>query len=221
MTFKIQLFIIKLMTITNMKNQCKIGYQGAKYSYSEFATTKFIAKMGYKNVQTYPLTSSNNVAKSLLEKTIDFGVVAVKNNIGGLVNESKKILSNKKFQALQTLEMNISHCLFTYDKENANKIDLIVSHEQALKQCKNFIKNNFPTCKIQKYADTAKSAEDLKNGILTQTSAVICSESAGLANNLFLFKRNIADMPSKTTFTLLKLSCNSPERCDRKPKNRG
>ena len=103
------------------------------------------------------------------------------------------------------LEMEINHCLFAYNKNSAENLETITSHAQALKQCKIYLKSNYLNCKLQEYKDTAKAAEDLKNGTLTKTTGVICSEKAGKENNLFLVAKNIADRTSKTTFCFIKL----------------
>lgn len=182
-----------------------IGFQGIKSSYNDFATDKFIEKLKFENIKKLPLTTSGNVAMSLINKEIDFGVVALKNNIAGVVEETEIILESDLFEVVETIEMEIGHCLFAFDKNSAKNLQIITSHKQALKQCENYLKLNFPNCKLQEYVDTAKSAEDLKNGVLERSVGVICSEKAGRENNLFLISKNIADKVSKTTFCLIKL----------------
>ncbi len=181
-----------------------IGFQGIKNSYNDFATDKFIEMLDFAGAKKIPLTTSENVAKALINKEIDFGVVALKNNIAGLVKESEKILKQNLFEIVDMVEMEINHCLFACDEKSVENLETIASHTQALKQCERYLKLKFPNCKLQKYDDTAKAAEDLKNGILNKTTGVICSEKAGKENNLFLVSKNIADRVSKTTFCLLR-----------------
>ena len=53
-----------------------IGFQGIKNSYNDFATDKFIEMLDFAGAKKIPLTTSENVAKALINKEIDFGVVA-------------------------------------------------------------------------------------------------------------------------------------------------
>ena len=182
-----------------------IGFQGIKNSYNDFATDKFIERLNCKIIKKIPLVTSDKVAKALINKKIDFGVIALKNNIAGLVKESEDILKSNLFKIVDMLEMEINHCLFAYNKNSAENLETITSHAQALKQCEIYLKSNYLNCKLQEYKDTAKASEDLKNGILSKMTGVICSEKAGKENNLFLVAKNIADRTSKTTFCFIKL----------------
>ena len=66
----------------------------------------------------------------------------------------------------------------------ASRIQSISSHDQALKQCRMYLKRVWPAADINPYADAAKAAEDLASGILPETAAVIaprqCAELYGL-----------------------------------------
>ena len=66
----------------------KIGYQGIEGSWAEEATRIFIKKLGLKNTRAIPLINSRTVAKKLIDGDIDYGVMAVKNSIGGTVAET-------------------------------------------------------------------------------------------------------------------------------------
>lgn len=182
-----------------------IGFQGIKNSYNDFATDIFIERLKIRDVEKIPLVISKNVAKSLIDKEIDFGVIAIKNNIAGIVKESENIMKSNLFQVVDTIEIKINHCLFVFDENSIKNLKTVASHPQALKQCENYINSYFPNCKLQEELDTSKTAEDLKNGILSKSTGVICSEKAGIENNLFLISKNIANKTSKTTFYLIKL----------------
>lgn len=181
-----------------------IGFQGIKNSYNDYATDEFIKRLKI-NIKKLPLTTSKCVARALLNKEIDLGVIALKNNIAGIVEESDKILKSNLFKIVDTIEMEISHCLFAFNESSAINPKIITSHPQALKQCEKYLKSNYPNCELQKYIDTAKTAEDLKSGFLNNRTLIICSEKAGKENGLYLVSKNIADNISRTTFGLIKL----------------
>lgn len=182
-----------------------IGYQGIENSYNDFAVNRFIEKLELQNVSKEPLVTSDSVARALIDRNVDLGVIALKNNIAGSVEESENIMKSDLFEIVDTTEMSIKHCLFAFDENSVKNIKTIASHIQALKQCSDYLKSHFPHCKLEEHEDTAKTASDLKNGILEKTVAVICSKQAGEQNNLFLISENITNRPSKTTFCLISL----------------
>ena len=70
----------------------KIGYQGIQGSNSEKAAKEFIKKNNLKNVELIPLVNSEQVVRSILEKKIEYGVMAIKNSIAGNVKETETVL---------------------------------------------------------------------------------------------------------------------------------
>jgi len=79
------------------------------------------------------------------------------------------------------------------------EIKAITSHEQALKQCREYLKKEWPKAKIEEYEDTAKAAEDLAAGKLPETTAVIASAAAAKLYKLKILGESIQDL--KTNYT--------------------
>ena len=183
----------------------KIGYQGEVYSNCYFATKKFSEIINVEGVDLIPCVTSENVLKELKSKEIDYGVVAYKNNIGGIVSETKEILKKTIIEIISRLEMIIHHWLFVKSEKSFHYISKIISHEQAIKQCKNYLNKNYKYVKLIKGIDTAFCAKELNNGKISSDTAVICNKKAGLNNNLFLVDENIEDALSVTEFLLIKL----------------
>lgn len=188
-----------------INNIIKIGYQGIEGSNSEQTSKTFSQKLfSGKKVEFVPLVTSQNVVNKLIAKEIDYGVMAFENNIGGIVEETRLALENLNYKIIQKLKLDIHHCLFVKNKSiDTTKVTKIISHEQALKQCSNFIAKNFPTIQTQKAEDTAICAEMLKNGILPDSTAIICRKNAGENRGLRLLAENIENQKSITEFYLI------------------
>jgi prephenate dehydratase len=75
-----------------------------------------------------------------------------------------------------------------------HKIKKIVSHDQALKQCRFYIKRMWPKVKIEEYPDTAKAAQDLAEGKLPPSVAVIASKAAAKKYRLDVLGESIQDL---------------------------
>ena len=81
-------------------------------------------------------------------------------------------------------------------KEN---IKTIASHDQAIKQCKMYLKRIWPKATLEETSDTAKAAEDLSKGKLPKTTAVIASENCAKLYELKILEKGIQDL--KFNFT--------------------
>ena len=181
----------------------KIGFQGDIFSNAEEATDRFIKKLNVQNVVPVALITSKNVVSSLINKEIDYGVMAIKNSIAGDVAETKEALT-EHIELVDTAEIDIHHCLFT--KNNQAKIHCVASHIQALMQTVNNRKKILNNVIEVECIDTALAAKMLFSGEYPENYAVICRKNAGNFYNLHLLAENIEDDKSnKTLFGLFKL----------------
>lgn len=179
-----------------------IGYQGVEGSNSEQAAKQFAKKRKFKDYQLLPLVSSFNVLDNVVKNRIQYGVVAVSNNSGGIVSESKIVLEHLNIPKKDEITIPISHFLFVKNKDiSINDINYISSHPQAFKQCKEHLKKNYPSVKLINDEDTATAARKLSLGILGDNYGVLCRKNAGEMNKLYLIKSNLEDNKNnETTF---------------------
>lgn len=187
-----------------MNERIKIGYQGVHGSYSESASQKLAKQLDLLGVEYVGLVTSQAVVQNLLMGRIDYGVLAVRNNLGGEVAETYDALAGRSYQIDGLCDMQIKHCLYVLDRNvQPDSVVEVASHEQALKQCERYLKQNYPNAKITKALDTALSAQQLRSGQLGKNVAVVCSKKAGELNGLALMKENINDEKSSTTFIII------------------
>lgn len=181
-----------------------IGYQGVEGSNSEEAARQLAEKHQFRNYSLMPLVSSFNVLDNVIKKRIDYGVVAVKNSKGGIVEESKIVLDHLNVPKFDSITIPITHFLFVKNESiGLGDILEIASHPQAFKQCKSTLEENFPNCILKRDEDTATAARKLSLGILPNTTAVLCRKNAGLMNGLYLLESNLEDKSdNKTTFEM-------------------
>ncbi len=178
----------------------KIGYQGIEGSNSEEAAKRLAERLEITNANLIPLVSSKNVGDELQSGSIDYGVVAVRNSIGGLVEETREAIKPEEIEILGRETLTIHHCLFVKDDSiTKEKIKRISSHPQALLQCKNNILKYIGSVELREIEDTAIGAKYLAEGILDSETGVLCRKNAGQAHNLFLLEENIEDRDDNET----------------------
>ncbi len=178
----------------------KIGYQGIVGSNSEEAAIIIASKLNLKNCEFVPLISSENVVNSIISKEVDYGVMAIKNNQGGIVGETQDAIVGKNLKVIETIQMPIHHCIFVKDKNvKIENIHTIASHVQAIAQCEKSIIEKFHNCEKKSVEDTALAAIMLANGELTENTAIICKKTAGEKSNLYLVYENCEDRQDNET----------------------
>ncbi len=176
------------------KNNETIGVSGAPGSFSEEAALDYAHKIGLKNFKVEYLITVENVLASLEDGTISMGIFPIENSNGGIVIESVYAMAKHRFHVKKIFEIEIQMNLLVKKGTTASKIRKILSHDQALKQCRMYLKRKWPKMKIEEYPDTAKAAEDLANGILPATVAVIASKAAANRYRLDILEESIQDL---------------------------
>jgi prephenate dehydratase len=182
-----------------------IGISGAIGSFSEEATNYYCNK--YKTILDYKieyLISVENVLDALEKEQIDYGIFPIENSNGGIVIESVYAMSKHLFNIDKMFEIDVRHCLIAKPDMKMENITLIASHDQALKQCKMYLKRIWPNIEIKEWQDTADSVRALRDGELPPNTAVIASGRAAKIYGMEILEEGIQDLKFNfTTFLLV------------------
>lgn len=176
-----------------------IGISGARGSFSEEAARTYAHKIGLKSHKLAYLVSVENVLQALEDGAVTLGVFPIENSNGGIVIEAVHAMSKHNFHIKKLFEIDIHMNLLVKKGTKPQQIRKIVSHDQALKQCRFYLKRRWPKVRIEEYPDTAKAAADLATGVLPPSVAVIASRAAAKVYKLELLEESIQDL--KFNFT--------------------
>ena len=133
---------------------------------------------------------------------VDVGIFAMENAQGGVVIESVESLAENNCRILDMFYVEISQNLMAKDSISLGEIEEIHSHEQALKQCKDYLAEKFWSKKLVETDDTAKSAQDLASGKLADNVAVIASKHSAEKYGLNIIDYDIHDLKKNLTLFL-------------------
>jgi len=98
--------------------------------------------------------------------------------------------------------VEISQNLLAKDNIALGDIEEIHSHEQALKQCKDYLAEKFWSKKLVEEDDTAKAAQDLAQGKFSDHVAVIASKNSAEKYGLNILENDIHDLKKNLTLFL-------------------
>jgi len=181
----------------------KIGICGSRGSFSEEATNYYCTKNNIKDWQPDYLITAENVLRALKENKIERGIFPIENSNGGVVLESIYAMARYKFKIKQLFEIDIQHFLLVKPGVKSSEVKKIVSHPQALKQCRMYLKRKWDKVELEEYADTAQAGKDLSEGKLMKEVAVIAPEICAKLYKLDVLEPNIQDLKFNfTTFVV-------------------
>ncbi len=180
----------------------KIGIQGIKGSFSEVAAIRFVEKHKINDYQLEYLINSENVLGALENNTTDIGIFAIENAIGGIVLESIYALAKYRCAIIDIFHIPISQSLLALPGISAERITEIHSHQQALRQCRDYLSKHFKGIPLIEESDTAYSAQRLRNGEISKTSAVISNKVCAQLYDLQLLREDIQDSKDNETLFL-------------------
>ncbi len=184
----------------------KVAFQGEHGAYSEIAATKF-----FPHSELIPMRLFQDIFEALRNDSIDCAVVPIENSIEGSVNEIYDLLLDADKKITGEIFLKVNHCLIAVP--NSTTITKVLSHPQALAQCRNYIKKNnldpIPTY------DTAGSVRLIKEKKILDTAA-IASKNAAEFYNMKILDHNIEDRKNNfTRFLVLSDNQTAPSKADR------
>ena len=180
----------------------KIGIQGGKGSFSEEAAQTFAVNHGIDNHEILYLISSKAVLKDVESGKVNFGILAMENAQGGVVIESVEAMAEYRCRIFEMFHIPVSQNLLAKEDIYIGDITEIHSHQQALRQCKDYLAEHFWTRPLIEADDTAEAARRLSQGKLPNTAGVVGSKYCAELYGLNILEEDIHDLKHNLTLFL-------------------
>ena len=180
----------------------KIGIQGGKGSFSEEAAQTFAGNHGIDNHEILYLISSKAVLKDVESGKVNFGILAMENAQGGVVIESVEAMAEYRCRIFEMFHISVSQNLLANEDIYIGDITEIHSHQQALRQCKDYLAEHFWTRPLIEADDTAEAARRLSQGKLPNTTGVVGSKYCAELYGLNILEEDIHDLKHNLTLFL-------------------
>jgi prephenate dehydratase len=193
--------------------QGDLAFLGPKGSYSDEAASNYVSRAHLNSAIAF--TTITGIAKSVGEGRVQFGLLPFENNVAGLVDETQKLLlapQDPGWRVIADVTIPISNNLVVKRGTEPSDLRKIVSHPEALKECADWLKTNFPQLTQESMSSTAAAAEAVSKG--DGTIAAIASSAAARVYQLQVLFPNIQDdQHNATNFVVIQAAARDfPEQ---------
>ncbi len=170
-----------------------VACQGVQGAYSQEACDKF-----FKMPKIIYTKNFKGVFAAIDQGLCRYGVLPIENSTAGSVNQVYDLMKEYDFHIVKSLRIKVEHCLLVNHGVHKSDIKEIVSHEQALSQCDEYLRREFPDAKITVYENTAAAAKYVSESGRRDVAA-LGSEVNGSYYSLDCLERSVQDNDNNYT----------------------
>ncbi len=175
----------------SLEEPMKVAFLGPSATFTHVASMQ---QFGL-SAQLVPQKSIPAVFDEVLRGRAQFGVVPVENSNEGVVSHTLDMFMESDLKINVEILLEISHDLLTRSGR-LDEVQKVISHPQALAQCRKWLEENLPDVPLVDVASTALAAQmAAEDG----SAAAVASEAAGSLYGLQVAKKKIEDHPNNFT----------------------
>lgn len=174
-----------------LESKLRVAFLGPEGTFTQEATLKHFGH----SVETVALAAIDEVFREVESGSAHFGVVPVENSTEGVINHTLDLFMHSPLKICGEVELRIHHLLLAKgdDWQVAAKI---VSHQQSLAQCREWLDANYPG--VERIA-VSSNAEAARVAAQQPDVLAIAGDSAARIYGLKVIATNIEDKPDNTT----------------------
>jgi prephenate dehydratase len=137
----------------------EVGYLGPPGTFGEQGALLYLRETRL-DAQLHPLDSHVEVVRAVDAGSIAYGVVAVENALGGAVPEAlDAILAANNVSFCAELTLPVEHNLIAAPATKFEDVEIVMSHPQALAQCREYLERHLPSARLEAALSTASAVE--------------------------------------------------------------
>ena len=176
--------------------KAKVACQGVSGAYSGIAADRLFELADVTYFKNF-----DGVFQAVEKGFCKYGVLPIENSSAGSVNQVYDLMKEHKFYIVRSIRLSVSHNLIVNKDTKLSDIKEIISHEQALSQCKHYLEQ-FKDVKITAVANTAVAARTLAESGRHDVAAISSRECAELYG-LKILQNNVQDSDNNYTRFIL------------------
>lgn len=175
----------------NLEQQMKVAFLGPQATFTHLAAMQ---QFGF-SAQLVSQRNISAVFDEVQRGRADYGVVPVENSTEGAVTHTLDMFVDSDLKINAEILLEISHDLLSRSG-NLSDIRKVISHPQALGQCRAWLEENLPDIPQVDVSSTAQAAQMAAED---KTAAAISSELSATLYGLQMVKKKIEDNANNFT----------------------
>lgn len=172
--------------------QAYVACQGVEGAYQQIACDRL-----FKRPQISYFDTFEGVFRAVEQGFCSFGIVPIENSTAGSVNQVYDLMMSHDFRIVRSCRLKVDHSLLAKPTTKLSDIRVVVSHEQAVSQCADYL-SQLPGVKVRICENTAKAAQMVAESERDDIAA-ISSRSCAELYDLNVLDQSIQDQQSNYT----------------------
>ncbi len=182
----------EIMSATlSAEGKLKVAFLGPSGTYTQSAALKHFGHA----VETVPFTTIAGVFRAVERDQVHYGVVPIENSSEGVVTHTLDMFLESPLTICGEIQLRVRHQLLSA-AQDVKSIKKVLAHEQALAQCRRWLAENLPDCKLTPVRSNAEAAQLARDD---NTAAAVASSDAAEIYGLNVLASDIEDDPGNTT----------------------
>ncbi|MBD3637618.1 MAG: prephenate dehydratase [Crocinitomicaceae bacterium] len=142
-------------------------------------------------------TNFSEMVDKLVSNEVELGVMAIENSLVGTLLENYTLIRHQPIEIIGEKYLKVDHNLLALPGQKVENISIVISHEMALKQCKNFL-DSAGIKSRQSFSDTASASAHIGQNMVKGVAS-IASTLAAKNYGLEVLASNVQDNPKNYT----------------------
>lgn len=180
----------------SLEKPLRVAYLGPRATFTHVAAIEHFGM----SAQTNPVRGVADVFAEVENGRADYGVVPVENSTEGIVSHTLDLLSDSPLKIMGEALLEIEHHLLTRKIMPLASIKTVISHPQALAQCRGWLDKNLPGIPRLEADSTAQASQRASED---EQTAAIASRAAGDLYGLVVAHERIQDQADNYTRFLI------------------
>lgn len=141
----------------------RLGFLGPRGTYSQQASMAISEKF-FNNSQFIEHSTIGRIFEAVVDNDVDIGIVPVENVLGGVISDTMfELIRHESIKVTGSLDFPINHCLLGRTG-SLGDIKVIRSRDQALWQCRRWLRQNCPNATLEPSKSTTSAITETKDG---------------------------------------------------------
>jgi len=179
-----------ISSIRALEKSISVAFLGPADTFSHMAAMRVFGA----TAEYHPLPTLSDIFTEVERRHIDYGVLPVESSMGGGVHDTLDRFVASDVKIINEILMRITQNLLS--NSPIDKITKVYSKDNALVQCRNWLRANLPNAKL---IDTSSTAEAARIATEEEGAAAIASALAATTYNLDILVSRIEDSPNNYT----------------------